>query len=109
MSRDLSIGTIKKPLINQTGVALTGSAGTALGAFNAQRFSSIGGLVSCVGSLTLQIQFASNSGSWLVSSAVTVNSGASVFSFTNYGKIVNLNVSQAASQSLNTIFAYGQP
>jgi hypothetical protein len=80
-----------------------------LGTSSAQRYTSTAGLISLVGSATLQIQLGVNSGTWQVSSAITVNSGGSSFSFKNFGRVVNVNLNQAASQSLNTIFIYGQP
>jgi len=109
MARDAISGHKKTVFVNQTSLALSGSGGAQLGAFSTIRFSSIGGLISSIGSLTLQVGYAANSGTTLVTSSVVVNSGNSVFSFASFGRTTNFNISQASSQSLNTIFIFGTP
>jgi hypothetical protein len=88
---------------------LTGSGGAVLGAFSVLRFSSIGGIVSNIGSVTIKCEFGANSGSWLTSSTVAINSGGGVFSFPSYGRHANISLSQASSQSLAAVFVYGAP
>jgi hypothetical protein len=85
------------------------SSATQLGSFSTIRFSSIGGLISGIGSMTLQVGYVANSGSTIVTSAITINSGGPLFSLASYGKVTNLNLSQASSQSLNAIFIYVAP
>jgi len=109
MGRDANSGNLKRVFVNQQNVSLTGSSGTALGAFSVLRFASVGGIVSGIGSVTVKCEFAANSGSWLTSSTVAINSGAGVFSFPSYGRHANLSLSQASSQSLAAVFVYGSP
>lgn len=109
MARDANSGNLKRIFVNQQNLSLTGSGGAQLGSFSTIRFSSIGGLVSGIGSMTLQVQHCANSGSTIVTSSVVINSGGACFSFASFGRTTNFNISQAASQSLNAIFIYGQP
>src|ERR1041384_6639465 len=99
MGRDANSGNLKRVFVNQQNVSLVGSGGTALGAFSTIRFSSVGGIVSNIGSVTVKCEFGANSGTWLTSSTVAINSGGGVFSFPAYGRHANISLSQASSQS----------
>jgi hypothetical protein len=80
-----------------------------LGAFSRSDFRAFGDLVSGIGSLTLQIGYASNSGSTIVTSSVVINAGGAVFTLASFGKVTNLNISQASSQSLAAVLFMGKP
>jgi hypothetical protein len=56
-SNQVVTGKTCKILVAQTALAMPGSAGAALGVFPSQRYSTFGGMVSGVGSLTLRTQF----------------------------------------------------
>jgi len=109
MPKRLNVGNLKSILVQQSGIVMSGSAGTSFGAFPVQRFGSIGGLVSIIGSATFRIQFGADSGTWLVSSSIAVSSGGSVFSATNYAKVVNLGFTAASSQATASVLVFGAP
>src|SRR4026207_1749659 len=92
-------GNVRKILVQQSNIAMPGSSGATFGAFPVQRYSAIAGLASIIGSATFRIQFAADSGAWLVGSSITINSGGSVFSVTNFGKIANVAFTAASSQA----------
>ena len=109
MARDAVSGNLKKVLVQQSSITMPGSTGAAFGAFQVQRFGSIGGLVSIIGSATFRIQFGADSGTWLVSSSFACNSGGSTFSVNNYAKVVNLGFTQASSQATAALLVVGVP
>ena len=87
---------------------MPGSGGAALGVFPAQRYSTFGGMVSGIGSLTLRAQFGINSGNYQVSSSFVANSGPMDFTMNNRGLFAGFTITQAASENA-VILIYGQP
>src|SRR5512144_2778098 len=108
-SNTINTGNTRRVLVSQSNVAMPGSGGAALGTYNAQRYSSFGGMVSGVGSLTLRVQFGVTSGTYLVSSAIAIYSGGMDFTMSNRGLYAGFAITAAASQSLNSILIYGAP
>src|SRR5690242_2184978 len=94
-SRIINTGNARQILTQQSNV----SSGAQLGVFNVQRYSTIAGMVSGVGSLTVRAQFGISSGNYQVSSSFVANSGGSTFSLSNPGLYANLSVTAAASQN----------
>jgi len=103
-----NVGNTRKILVAQTSLAMPGSGGASLGVFNVQRYSTIAGMVSGIGSLTLQARFGVASGNFQVSSSFVANSGPMDFTMNNRGLFAGFTITQAASQSA-VILIYGQP
>lgn len=106
---DKVIGHRRQALYKSTALNVTGSAGVALGVYNATHYSRLAGLVSVIGSATLRYQLGVDSSAFQVSSTVAINSGAAVIDVLNYGHHVNLSFSQAASQQGMAVLIYGEP
>jgi hypothetical protein len=102
-------GAARAVLVEQTAVPLTGSGGVAFGTFNAGLYSRITGLVGNISSVTVRVQFGISSAAFQVSSSLVVNSGGGIIDLINYGRYVNLSLSQAGSQTLAGIAFYGEP
>ena len=104
MEKRLNIGNLRQPLVQTT----TAASGTALGTYAVQRYSSVGGMIQCVGSLTVQARFGTSSGNYQVSSSFAANSGGSSFSMTNPGLFASFNLLAASSQQA-TVLICGLP
>ena len=85
------------------------SGGTIdFGTFQADKWSRVAGMFSVVGSFTFRHQMGPSSGTYIVSSAATVNSGPSIFDQVQYGRFVNLGFTAVVS-SQPRVFLYGEP
>jgi len=104
MPKGLNVGNLKQILVQQTTV----SSGSQLGTYDVQRYSSIGGMLNVVGSLTVQARFGVSSSSFQVTSSFVANSGGSVFSMVNPGLYASFQVLAASSQQA-TVLVVGQP
>jgi len=104
MEKRLNIGNLRQPLVQTT----TAASGSALGTYAVQRYSTLTGMLSVVGSLTMQCRFGVSSASFQVSSTFVANSGGSTFSLSNPGLFASFNLLAASSQQA-TVLICGLP
>ena len=104
MAKRLNVGNLKTVLVSQT----SASSGSQLGTFAVQRYSTLTGMLSVVGSLTMQCRFGVSSASFQVSSTFVANSGGSTFSLSNPGLFASFNLLAASSQQA-TVLICGLP
>lgn len=108
-ARQILIGHGRNTLFTAVTSAVASGASVDFGAFNVEKYSRFTGLASAVGSFTLRYRLAINSGTWIVASAFTVNSGGSVFDVLNPGgKVADFGITIANSQVF-TIGVLGEP
>jgi hypothetical protein len=105
MCKTLLAGTLRKTLVS-TVATISGSTG--LGVYPVDGYSRFVGILSTIGSMTLRWQMQAFSGTSLVSSSTTINSGSSLLDVRNYGKFVDLSVTAANSQ-VATVLILGDP
>lgn len=98
----------RRVLFSSTALSIPGS--TALVAANAQPYSRFTGIVSIIGSVTVQYRLGVNSGTYQVSSTFVANSGGSVFDVLNIGgNVVDWTFTAANSQANVVINIVGEP
>ena len=90
-------GAAQKTLFS--GVAATVVGSTGLGVFDTSKFSQFTGMLSVTGSVTLRWRLGIQSGTYLVTSSMIVNSGPAIFSTANFGKYSEWGFSAANSQT----------
>lgn len=101
-------GQDREILVNQVAQGVNSGASVDFGAFKVGRFSRFAGLLSAVGSFTLRYRMGVDSGTYQVSSTVTVNSGGSTFDVVNYGHHADFSITIANSQ-VYTVVIHGEP
>src|SRR5215468_3511243 len=97
---------LKRQLLTQV-LGTRIDSGTNIGTFPVGQFARINGLFSTISSLTLAYRMGADSGNFIVTSSVVINSGASVFDVINYGRVVNFQVTAGTSQA-PTFFLQGE-